>query len=64
MKGAIKLNPDIYSLAYAAFIDPKKIDKLPGFLQEIHMTDEEVEEIYLGACIVILIQITVLIKEA
>ena len=48
----ISLQNDIYSLAYAAFLDPDQLDKsVPGGLQPIRMNEEEVMNIFIAAII-------------
>jgi hypothetical protein len=50
----ISLQNDIYSLAYAAFLDPDQLDKsVPGGLQPIRMNEEEVMNIFIAAIMVI-----------
>jgi hypothetical protein len=54
----IGLQSDIYSLAYAAFIDPDQLDpKIPGGLQKINMNEDEVMNIFIAALMVIGCQI-------
>lgn len=50
----IKLSNDIYSLAYASFLDPKQLDESGDFMPVINMNDDEVMMIYLGAVMVVL----------
>lgn len=51
---------DIYSLAFAALIDPEKLaDSKEGYLQPIDMTASEYNRIFLGALFVVSIQLTV-----
>ena len=59
-KAHIRLQADIYSLAYAAFIDPDQLNGEPGYFQQIPMSNDEVTNIYLGAIMVIFIQLTVI----
>lgn len=59
-KAKIALQNDIYSLAFASFIDPDQLTGDPGFLGKIPMNDDEVTAIYLGALMVICIQLTVI----
>jgi len=49
-----KITNDIYSLAFAALIDPKKLEDAPaGYLIPIDMTTTEYNRIYLGALLVV-----------
>lgn len=59
-KAKIALQNDIYCLAFASFIDPEQLNGQPGFLGKIPMNDDEVTAIYLGALMVICIQLTVI----
>ena len=56
----IKLQNDIYSLAYASFLDPDQLEEQNGFMPKIIMNDEEVSNIFLGAIMVILSQLTMI----
>ena len=49
----IGLQNDIYSLAYAAFLDPEQLEVKDGNLPKIQMNDEEVMNIFLGAIMII-----------
>lgn len=49
----IGLQNDIYSLAYAAYLDPEQLEIKGGNLEKIQMNDEEVMNIFLGAIMII-----------
>lgn len=54
----IGLQNDIYSLAYASFLDPDQLDtSIPGGLTKIRMNEEEVMNIFIAAIMVIGCQI-------
>ena len=50
----IKLSDDIYSLAYASFLDPDKLEDPDKFMPKIYVNDDEVMNIYLGYVMVVL----------
>ena len=51
----IKLSNDIYSLAYASFLDPTdKLEEPDKYMPVVRMNDDEVMNIYLGAVMVVL----------
>lgn len=56
----IKLSNDIYSLAYACFLDPDQLEEPDKFMPVIRMNDDEVMNIFLGAVMVILSQLTMI----
>lgn len=56
----IKLSNDIYSLAYACFLDPEQLDEPDKFMPVINMNDDEVMNVYLGAVMVVLSQLTMI----
>jgi len=51
----IALNDDIYSLAYAAFIDTDQLEykEDASFLQPINMNEEEVANIFFGSIAIV-----------
>jgi hypothetical protein len=49
----IGLQNDVYSLAYAAFLDPEQLEIKPGNLPKIQMNDDEMMNIFLGALMII-----------
>jgi len=60
----MKIQGDIYSMAYAALMDPEQLQhhhaNLDGFLQPIKLTKQEFKSLFFGACMVICTQATVL----
>ena len=50
----IKLSNDIYSLAFASFLDPDKLEEPEKYMPVVRMNDDEVMNIYLGAVMVVL----------
>lgn len=48
---------DIYSLAYASFLDPDQLEERQGIpgLPKIEMDGDEMQQIYLGAVVIIMI---------
>jgi len=56
-KANVGLQEDIYSFAFASFIDPDKINEGAGLLERIPMNDDEITGLYLGALLVIAIQL-------
>ena len=51
---SIELQDDIYSFAYAAFLDPEQLDtKDSDNLQIIHINPEETKNIFIGALMII-----------
>lgn len=56
-KSNVGLQEDIYSFAFASFIDPDKIREKDGFLDKIPMNDDEITGLYLGALLVMFIQL-------
>ena len=50
----IKLSNDVYSLAYASFLDPDQLEEPDKFMPIINMNDDEVMNIYLGCVMVVM----------
>jgi len=55
-----KIQNDIFSLAFASFVDPEKIHKGNGYLSFDPLTSREQQEIYLGALLVVCFQCTMI----
>ena len=55
----MKLNDDIYSLAFAAFLDDKQLEyeNHDDFLQPIEMNYDEVSNVFFGAITIIGVQL-------
>lgn len=50
----IKLSNDIYSMAFASFIDPEQLEVPSGeYLPKVEMNEDEVANVFLGAVMII-----------
>lgn len=59
----MEVNNDIYSLAFAAFIDPKSQPDKAGFLHnpKIFLNPNEIADLFMGGLMVVLIQISMIL---
>ena len=59
----MEVNNDIYSLAFAAFIDPESQPDKVGFLHqpEIQLNPDEIADLFMGGLMVVLIQISMIL---
>lgn len=56
----MKISNDIYGLAFTALLDPSRFKKEPGagHVPDIHLNKKEIEQLYAGALIVVMFQLT------
>jgi hypothetical protein len=54
----IEIQNDIYSLAFAAFIDPESQPDREGYLGKINLNNDERADLFMGGLMVNLIQIS------
>jgi len=57
----IEIQNDIYSLAFAAFIDSDSQPDREGYLGKISLNSDEIADLFMGALMVILIQISMIL---
>lgn len=56
----IRLQSDIYSMTFAAFLEPSMLAEEEDLLQRIAMTEEEILNIFIGSVIIMLCQLSVI----
>ena len=59
-KDSINLGGDIYSMAYACFLDPEHLIKEDGYLQDLKISGEEIMNVFIGGLMIICFQISML----
>ena len=56
----MKINQDIYSLAYAALVDPASQPSAPEYLKDINLSDNQVADLFMGCLMVIVVEFAVI----